>query len=280
MGRFTMPRARWFVLGTIAGAALAVGAAGYAAIPDSAGVIHGCYQKNVGNLRVIDPTSGDRCRRPEIAVSWNHTGPRGPRGATGDTGPQGPKGDKGDTGAQGPQGAKGDTGAQGPKGDKGDPGAAGPQGPSGISAVAGKSCASGESVTGFDSSGGLICTGGGSSGSDSTCLANTTLTFQVTSFPKLGFELWPPGTQTLTAPGQPGCSVTVQNPAGIINNAPGINGWSVLSWTGFRSASGVVSPPDCKVGLPGTVQGTYPTCSDASALFAPPSTAVFTVTAS
>ena len=93
MGRFTMPRARWFLLGGVAGAALAAGAVGYAAIPDSGGVINGCYQKNVGNLRVIDPAAGDSCRPPEIAISWSHTGPQGPQGLKGD------KGDKGDTGA-------------------------------------------------------------------------------------------------------------------------------------------------------------------------------------
>ena len=54
MGRFTMPRARWFLLGAVAGGALAAGAVGYAAIPDSGGVIHGCYQKVNGQLRVID----------------------------------------------------------------------------------------------------------------------------------------------------------------------------------------------------------------------------------
>ena len=39
--------------------ALVVALAGvaYATIPDSGGVIHGCYLKAVGSLRVIDPTS-------------------------------------------------------------------------------------------------------------------------------------------------------------------------------------------------------------------------------
>ena len=63
------------------------------------GVINGCYQKNVGNLRVIDPSAGDSCRPSEIAISWSQTGPQGPPG------PQGPKGDTGATGAIGPAGA-------------------------------------------------------------------------------------------------------------------------------------------------------------------------------
>ena len=45
-----------------------------------AGVINGCYQKNVGNLRVIDPSAGDSCRPSEIAISWSQTGPQGPTG--------------------------------------------------------------------------------------------------------------------------------------------------------------------------------------------------------
>jgi hypothetical protein len=119
-----------------------------AAIPDSSGVINGCYQKNVGNLRVIDPSAGDSCRPSEIAISWSQTGPQGlqgPQGPKGDTGatgatgpqgpdgPQGPKGDTGTTGATGPQGPKGDTGATGTQGPKGDTGATGA--PGGLNAV-------------------------------------------------------------------------------------------------------------------------------------------------
>jgi hypothetical protein len=104
-----------------------------AAIPNSSGVINGCYQKNVGNLRVIDPSAGDSCRPSEIAISWSQTGPQGLQG------PQGPKGDTGATGATGPQGPvgpqgpKGDTGATGPQGPKGDTGATGA--PGGLNAV-------------------------------------------------------------------------------------------------------------------------------------------------
>jgi hypothetical protein len=62
---------------------LAVGAAGgiaYAAIPDSAGVIHGCYQKANGSLRVIDTQAGGKCSSVENPLDWNQTGPAGPRG--------------------------------------------------------------------------------------------------------------------------------------------------------------------------------------------------------
>jgi hypothetical protein len=123
----------------VSGVVLAFGAGGIAnaTIPDSSGVIHGCYLTNNGQLRVIDTQLGDTCRPSETALDWNHTGPQGPQGPPG---PQGPKGDTGATGPQGPQGPpgpqgpKGDTGATGPpgpQGPKGDTGATGPQGPQG-----------------------------------------------------------------------------------------------------------------------------------------------------
>jgi len=64
------------------------GAVAFASIPDSAGVIHGCYNKATGALRVID-TATDQCRPSETAISWNQVGPAG---AVGPQGPQGPSG--------------------------------------------------------------------------------------------------------------------------------------------------------------------------------------------
>ena len=64
----------------------------YATIPDSGGVIHGCYLKAVGSLRVIDPGAGQHCTKAETPISWNQTGPQGPTGPTGPAGPQGPQG--------------------------------------------------------------------------------------------------------------------------------------------------------------------------------------------
>ena len=83
MQRFTFGRLRWL----LAGAAVGVvgGGAALAAIPDSSGVINGCYQKNVGNLRVIDSSAGDSCRPSEIAISWSQTGPQGPGQGAGRT---------------------------------------------------------------------------------------------------------------------------------------------------------------------------------------------------
>ena len=70
----------------------AIGSVAWAVIPDAAGVIHGCYAKNGGGLRVIDP-SVTSCNKSEIALNWNvagQPGPPGPRGELGATGPAGP----------------------------------------------------------------------------------------------------------------------------------------------------------------------------------------------
>jgi hypothetical protein len=127
----------------LVGLVLVVGAAAagmaYAAIPDSAGVIHGCYspngakQKNGTPLNIIDSDLAS-CNRNQAEAVWNQTGPPGADGADGvsvtsaslspgdancpDGGSQftaandnmtyacnGAKGDKGDTGATGPSAA-------------------------------------------------------------------------------------------------------------------------------------------------------------------------------
>jgi hypothetical protein len=77
------------------------GGIAYATIPDSGGAIHGCYQKNSGQLRVVEPSTGAGCAPSALALDWNQVGPQGPTGPAGPTGPQGPSGD---TGPQGPAG--------------------------------------------------------------------------------------------------------------------------------------------------------------------------------
>jgi Collagen triple helix repeat (20 copies) len=99
-------------------AAIAVAAG---AIPGSDGRIDGCYTKVGGVVRVIDKQAGQRClTKLETALSWNQTGPPGPRG---DSGPKGATGDAGPAGADGAPGATGD---RGPKGDAGPQGMPGP----------------------------------------------------------------------------------------------------------------------------------------------------------
>lgn len=76
----------------VAAGVLVVGGIAYATIPDTGGVIHGCYQKNQGALRVIDTDKGQACSSSETALNWSQTGPQGPQGAPGPQGPAGPSG--------------------------------------------------------------------------------------------------------------------------------------------------------------------------------------------
>jgi len=73
----------------------------YAAIPDSSGVIHGCYTNRGGILSVIDPSTGQTCSSLQTPIAWNQQGPKG------DPGVQGPPGPQGDQGPQGPPGPAG-----------------------------------------------------------------------------------------------------------------------------------------------------------------------------
>ena len=287
MRRFTVRR--WCVLGAVVGAVFAGGvAATIAAIPGANGVINGCYQKNVGNLRVIDPGSGDHCRPSEIPISWSQTGPKGATGATGATGPQGPKGDTGATGPIGPQGLKGDTGATGATGPTGATGATGPTGatvatgatgaqgpkgdtgpqgipgPSGDPGLANQTCPTGASVTGFNAAGNIVCSNVTPPPTCSPQTLTTTMTSSSDGGPMLtAAELWPGGTVTV---GTPTCNVTIGRPSGRID-ATGLtaNGWSVVSRTGFGTA--VLSPQMANCATPGAISETItnnrPACTSA-----------------
>ena len=146
---------RWLRLFAVAAALFAVaGGIAYATIPDSGSVYTGCMLKNIGTVRLIDPSLPasklmSHCTAFETKITWNQSGqaglpgPAGPKGDTGTTGAQGPAGPKGDTGAAGATGPAGADGAQGPKGD---PGAAGAQGPQGLRGPAGPNTAFSGSV--------------------------------------------------------------------------------------------------------------------------------------
>src|SRR5438445_3562117 len=100
-----------------------------ALIPGSDGVIHGCYTRATGVLRVVgDPSE---CRGSEAAISGNQIGPQGPTGATGATGSAGATGATGATGAAGATGAPG---ANGQDAATGPTCATGPAGP-GVSSL-------------------------------------------------------------------------------------------------------------------------------------------------
>jgi Collagen triple helix repeat (20 copies) len=184
-------------------------------------------------------------------------GPQGPQGVPGPTGPQGPQGPAGPAGPQGPQGVPGPTGPQGP---------AGPKGPTG-QVVAG-TCPSGQSVTGINSDGTIIC-----SGTAAGCTTHV-FTFIMISSPGGEFNdaQWPGMNETMTDPNNSSCGVTVAEPSGdvILVGTLG-DAWHIVSHAGYTSCSGTngvngdgVANPDCSqlnVGsLPNVTSG-RPSCS-------------------
>src|SRR5436190_6825611 len=96
-------------------AALLAGGFAFATIPDASGVIHGCYMKNGGTIRVIDD-GVTKCAQNETSLNWNNAGPRGPQGIPGPQGVPGPQGSQGASGPQGPSGLQGPPGLPGPAG--------------------------------------------------------------------------------------------------------------------------------------------------------------------
>ncbi len=84
---------------------VAAGGVAFASIPNSSGVVHACYQKKGGGLRVI---GGGKCRKSEKSLAWNQQGSQGVQGIKGAQGIQGGQG------IQGAQGAKGERGPAGP----------------------------------------------------------------------------------------------------------------------------------------------------------------------
>jgi hypothetical protein len=86
-------------------AALVFATTGFAvaAIPGPAGVIHGCYAKKTGSLRVRP--QGKKCARSERGIVWNQMGPTGPRGLQGPAGIPGTNGTNGKNGTNGANGA-------------------------------------------------------------------------------------------------------------------------------------------------------------------------------
>jgi hypothetical protein len=78
------------LISVAAGASLATilsGGIAWAEIPAQSGTITGCYQKNVGNLRVVSST--DACHPSEIAITWNEGGQPGQMGDPGSAGREG-----------------------------------------------------------------------------------------------------------------------------------------------------------------------------------------------
>ena len=67
------------------------------------------------------------------------------------------------------------------------------------------------------------------------------------------------------------CSVTVQAPSGnisLVGGTTGVDAWSIVSKTGWVSATGTVEEPVCRsVGALPSVSNNRPTCSNSSTVF-------------
>jgi hypothetical protein len=70
----------------------------FASIPSANGVIHGCFRRADGRLRVINRDVGRTCRDGERSLSWNRRGRRGLQGLRGPRGLQGIQGPQGEPG--------------------------------------------------------------------------------------------------------------------------------------------------------------------------------------
>ena len=84
----------------------------YAAIPDSNNVFTACMLKNVGTIRLIDPSLPassplSHCSSLEVQVRWNQQGQQGQQGQPGTPGKDGKDGVNGTNGAPGAPGAPG-----------------------------------------------------------------------------------------------------------------------------------------------------------------------------
>lgn len=82
---------------------IAGGGIALASIPGG-GVVHACYQKRTGALRVIDTARRGfavKCRSTERALTWSQHGPQGVRGTAGPPGTPGTPGTPGSPGAPG-----------------------------------------------------------------------------------------------------------------------------------------------------------------------------------
>src|SRR5260370_35163966 len=81
------------IVGVAAGSVLAGGAAygAVSSIPDSAGVVHGCYDSG-RNLKVVDTSVTASCPEGYTSLNWNQTGIQGTQGIQGPQGPQGQQG--------------------------------------------------------------------------------------------------------------------------------------------------------------------------------------------
>lgn len=110
-------------VGTLLVAAVAGGVA-YATIPSDTNVVTVCMLRNVGTVRLIDPSLPSnsllgRCTSLETQLSWNQKGQPGSPGLAGPAGKDGANGKDGIDGKDGVDGKDGQPGLAGSKGDSG-----------------------------------------------------------------------------------------------------------------------------------------------------------------
>ena len=77
-----MKRRTGFLAAGLTVALVAAGGTAFAAvssIPDSSGMVHGCYDSG-GNVKVINTSPTSACPRGYAPLNWSQTGPRGPAG--------------------------------------------------------------------------------------------------------------------------------------------------------------------------------------------------------
>jgi hypothetical protein len=87
-------------------ATVLAGGVAWATIPGGDGVIHSCYAKSGGAVRVID-SSVTNCAKNETSLNWNVQGVKGDPGTNGTNGTNGKDGINGTNGTDGKDGVSG-----------------------------------------------------------------------------------------------------------------------------------------------------------------------------
>ncbi|HET7129490.1 MAG TPA: hypothetical protein VFJ93_10500 [Gaiellaceae bacterium] len=127
-------KTRSSVVALVVGVAVAAGGIAYASVPESSGVIHGCYSANAASktngsqLNIVDSDVA-ACGKGQTAITWSQTGPPGQDGVSVTSAALSAGDANCPTGGSSFTAANGTTYAcNGAKGDKGDPGEPGPAG--------------------------------------------------------------------------------------------------------------------------------------------------------
>lgn len=94
-----------FACGVLIGGAIASSEPAPAGATSAQGQITACAMKKSGAMRLV--TSGSKCKKKELAVSWTASGSQGPAGERGPKGAQGERGPVGATGTAGMDGTRG-----------------------------------------------------------------------------------------------------------------------------------------------------------------------------